>query len=230
MADAAGVPGSVELTETGVLVKTVGSDPVEYTYKSIKQWKTSRVDEDGNGCLHLYLKKENDPILVLMPHADAKAAKRALRQQLEQLGAKQRNKSATAIEGGQHIRSPATNKGRRRRRLSITRGSSTSSKPTLGMDQLASGGDRMYKAKLGGKNVQLNVTGMGLQVFHKRNRPPTTHLYHNLSSWVRLDDKNGFAVEPCHEDRIFCRPTMFVHKIGHPMPVNSTTHLQKKRN
>ena len=87
-----------------------------------------------------------------------------------------------------------------RRRFSITGGGSPSH--ALSVDRLASGGDKMYTARLGSaltrKTVQLHVAGMGLQVFAKKDKPPTTYLYKSLLSWESTDaglvvttDKDG---------------------------------------
>eukprot|EP01045_Picozoa_sp_COSAG04_P037022 COSAG04_NODE_9264_length_881_cov_0.611253_2_plen_226_part_01 len=66
------------------------------------------------------------------------------------------------------------------------------------LDRLASRGGKMYTVKHGRKTVQLHVAGMGLQVFAKKDKPPTTYLYKSLLSWTLTDaglvvttDKDG---------------------------------------
>ena len=86
-----------------------------------------------------------------------------------------------------------------RRRFSIN---NSAPSHALSVDRLASGGDKMYTARLGSaltrKTVQLHVAGMGLQVFAKKDKPPTTYLYKSLLSWESTDaglvvttDKDG---------------------------------------
>ena len=53
--------------------------------------------------------------------------------------------------------------------------------------------DVRYEAKLGRQKIQLEATGMGLQIFDKRSRPVEKHLYESMASWAVTE--KGFDVQ-----------------------------------
>ena len=179
------VAAALELTDAALVVHLGTGASTAHPYGEIKSWKTWRItDGDADGCFHLYLKSAARPELYLMPFSDAKAAKRALHEQMERAVKSKAASSSSPRKAKQK---------RRRRRPSLGGGAGSPARPTLQREALASGGEKMYTARLNKKIVQINLSGMGMQVFDKKGRQPTAILYQNLLSWEPVDE-NGFEI------------------------------------